>query len=93
LVYQGEENLSLTRKLRNHVAESVNSKKEDPSALDVTTQYDAKVAAIFPRSCQEIFNMNPSAPKEDQIMPTPGGQFQFIDPDGPGVVDPVCNVD
>ena len=80
LQYQGDENLKLTRKLRNQVAESVNNKKEDPSESAVTTEQtrNAKVAAIFPRSCQEIVNTNP----------TPDTQFQLIDPDGPGVGDP-----
>lgn len=64
---QEEENLRLTRKLRNHVAKSVNSKNKDASEVvynweaAVADEVDSKVTAIFPRSCQEIYDTNTPA--------------------------------
>ena len=87
---QAEENARLTRKLRNQVANSVNSKKEkrQPSAPVAIShndeQVDPQISAAYPRSCQEIYDLNPN----DYYY----NWYQWIDPDGPGVGEPPINV-
>jgi len=78
---QDETNAILTRKLRNQMAQSINSKKEVPAAA--ASSVDSRVNTASPRSCQEIRDTNPQ-------INTNG--LKYIDPDGPAVGDPPFQV-
>ena len=80
---QEEENFLLSRKLKNEQQKVLVFKnKENPTAATVVSgDVDSQIAAIFPRSCQEIYDQNPT------ISVATNG-FQYIDPDGPGVGEP-----
>ena len=80
---QEEDNFLLSRKLKSEQQKVLVFKnKEDPTAATVVSgDVDTQIAAIFPRSCQEIYDQNPT------ISTSTNGD-QYIDPDGPGVGEP-----
>ncbi len=86
LEHQDEINQLRTLKLRNNLVQSVNSKDRkdvipQEEFLFETGDINSKITAVYPRSCQEIFDLNPALFAE-----TNGPQW--IDPDGPSVGDP-----